>query len=211
MQRRCALAQNKAGAHIDPLLSISVRFSGLASRYQKGFCMASQTLEQEVLSFLLPHKTTILHDEKRTLIAIHSEDESTVIKNFSLNEWKVFLCLLRSFPFYASHEQLLASVTNLKVEESRSRLLAARSLDETGGCTNKRRWLQEFRPVIRALSTLRKKLTAFSLTITPARNMGYSITASSQEPQTETATEDIPSNLSLLQAVIQNQSFFSFS
>jgi hypothetical protein len=94
-------------------------------------------------------------------------------QQFTRNEWSLLLTLLASYPYYAPHEVLLASLTSLSSIDCHKRLQEAQ---KSGSQALK----QELKPVHRALSGIRAKLNKLypPLKISPIREVGYVLTSS---------------------------------
>jgi hypothetical protein len=112
-------------------------------------------------------------------VGVPSESASiccqTAMSLASIHEWSIFITLLVSYPHYAPHEVLLASLTSLSSTDCRKRLQEAEHL---GSKELKR----ELKPVHRALCGIRAKLFDFSpyLKISLIRDIGYTLTSSSE-------------------------------
>jgi hypothetical protein len=80
-------------------------------------------------------------------------------RQFSPNGVRVLLPILQAYPHYGSYEEILASLDNLTLEESRKRLQDNREVS--------------MRPVRRASGYIRKHLRPFGLSVHSSRNLGY--------------------------------------
>src|SRR5260370_24560709 len=107
-----------------------------------------------------------------TIIGMVSADAPHILAQQQLtkNEWSIFITLLVSYPHYAPHETLLASLTLLSPGDCRKMLQEA---EQVGPKTLKR----ELKPVHRALCGLRAKLNNLSpyLKISLIRDLGYAL------------------------------------
>jgi hypothetical protein len=126
------------------------------------------------LQGLLPAGYTLaLNQETRTLSLLTDGPTLVAEEQFSDNELRLIVPILESFPHYCPYEVLLShllsnTVTPVTIARSRQRLEEA----QMNGT-----WQQELRPVRRALSSLRGKLTSFNLSISNIRERGCSLTS----------------------------------
>lgn len=114
----------------------------------------------------------VLYKEIRTLTLL-SADVPDVLEQqqFTRNEWNILMAIIESLPYYTPYEVLLSRVTSLSVEDSRKRLQKA---EELGAKVMR----QELKPVHRALSGIRAKLSAISpyLKLSLIHSLGYTLT-----------------------------------
>lgn len=131
-------------------------------------------IDKSVLQNLLPAIYKLELNEKTRILNLLSTDSPHVLAQQQLtrNEWSIFITLLVSYPHYAPHELLLASLTLLSPGDCRKLLQEA---GQVGQKTLKR----ELKPVHRALSGLRAKLNKLSpdLKISLVRDLGYALTS----------------------------------
>ena len=125
------------------------------------------------LSTLLPQGSKLaLNLKTRTLSLISDGPLLVVEQQLSVNETRMILPLLFSFPHYCPYEVLLCYmfskvVTDTSIANCRQQLQEAQSQGI---------WQQELRPIRRAISSLRTKLSSFSLGISNIREGGCSLT-----------------------------------
>ena len=121
---------------------------------------------------LLPAgQTLVLNLETRTISLLSDGPILLVEQQLSANEMRLLVPMLHYFPHYCSYEVLLAHlstnvVTAASIERCRQRLQEAQACG---------RWEQELRPVRRALSSLRNKLSRLDLGISNMRERGCSL------------------------------------
>lgn len=130
---------------------------------------------------LPPEQTLVLDLDARTLSLLTAGPILILTKQFSVNELCVIVPLLDFYPHYCPYEVLLAYissnvVTSASIEYCRQRLQAA--LDQGT-------WLQELRPIRRALSAVRNKLKPFNLGISTVRERGCSLLSLAAVSQAE--------------------------
>ena len=133
--------------------------------------------ETKILHFSLPSllpgdSKLALSLETRTLSLISGGPLLLVGEQLSVNEMRMLVPILASFPHYCPYEVLLCYmfskvVTNASIAQCRQQLHEAQSQGT---------WLQELRPIRRAISSLRAKLSSFSLGISNIREAGCSLT-----------------------------------
>jgi hypothetical protein len=109
----------------------------------------------------------------RSLSLLSDGPQLVTGQQFSMNEMRIILPILESFPHYSPYEVLLSYlesdiVTADSIARCRKRLREAQEL---------RTWQQELRPLRRALSSLRQKLHVFNLEISNIRERGCSLTS----------------------------------
>jgi len=130
---------------------------------------------ESVLQGLLPASCKLELNAKTRMLSLLSTDHPHILaqEQFTKNEWNVLLTFLSSYPYYAPHEVLLASLTSLSPADCRKRLQEAQ---QSGAKSLKR----ELKPVHRALSSVRAKLDKLypPLKISLIRNLGYALTSS---------------------------------
>jgi hypothetical protein len=134
--------------------------------------------EARILHFTLPgllpaDHILALNLETRTLSLLSGGPQLVTDQRFSVNEMRVILPILESFPHYSTYEELLAYlesdvVTATSMARSRERLREAQNLGT---------WKQELRPLRRTLSSLRQKLRPLNLEISNIRERGCSLTS----------------------------------
>lgn len=121
---------------------------------------------------LLPlGQTLALNLEARTLSLLSDGPMLMLEEHLSVNEMRVLVPLVETYPYYCPYEVLLAhlysnSVSEASIAHCRQRLQEA---EERGI------WQQELRPIRRALSSLRSKLRHFGLGISNVRERGSSL------------------------------------
>lgn len=118
---------------------------------------------------LAPSQALIMNGEDRTLqlLTIMNERPTVVIQQqFSGNEWRVLIPILRAYPKYASYEVLLTALTNVPLAVSRQRLAEARQ---------NKTIRQELRAIRDALFNLSEKLVAFGFTYASIYERGYTL------------------------------------
>ena len=129
---------------------------------------------ESVLQVLLPASCKLELNVKTRMLSLLSTNHPHILaqEQFTKNEWSILLTLLSSYPYYAPHEILLASLTSLSPADCRKRLQAAQ---QSGAKILKR----ELKPVHRALSGVRTKLNNLypHLKISPIRDVGYVLTS----------------------------------
>jgi hypothetical protein len=121
---------------------------------------------------LPPGQTLVLNLETRTMSLLTDGPILLMEQQFSVNELRMIVPLLESYPYYCPYEVLLAYisanfVTEATIAHCRQRLQEALSRGT---------WQQELRPIRRALSSLRSKLEHFNLAISNIRERGCSLT-----------------------------------
>lgn len=128
-----------------------------------------------VLQGLLPASCKLELNTKTRMLSLLSTDHPHILaqEQFTKTEWIILLTLLRSYPHYAPHEILLASITLLSPTDCRKRLQEAQQ-------AGSKIFKQELKPVYRALSGIRAKLDKLhpSLKISLIRDVGYALTSS---------------------------------
>jgi hypothetical protein len=121
---------------------------------------------------LLPEDSKLaLSLETRTLSLISGGPQLMAEEQLSVNEMRMLVPILSSFPHYCPYEVLLCYmfskvVTDTSIAQSRQHLQEAQSQGT---------WLQELRPIRRAISSLRAKLSSFRLGISNIREGGCSL------------------------------------
>jgi hypothetical protein len=128
---------------------------------------------------LSPSRTLALNLEARTLSLLTEGPTLLMEQQLSVNELRVIVPLLESYPYYCPYEVLLAhisspTITPASIERCRQRLQEALS----SGI-----WQQELRPIRRALSSLRNKLHHFDLGISNVRERGCGLTSLGSRPR----------------------------
>jgi hypothetical protein len=135
-------------------------------------------IDNPALRSLLPTSYKLELNGDARILSLLSTDLPCILaqQQFTKNEWSIFIILLVSFPHYAPHEQLLASITSLSPTDCRKRLQEAEQL---GSKALKR----ELKPVHRALCGIRAKLQDISpyLKISLIRCLGYALTSLSEQ------------------------------
>jgi hypothetical protein len=121
---------------------------------------------------LLPSGRTLVSNlETRTLSLLTDGPTLIMEQQFSVNEMRVIMPLLESYPHYCPYEVLLAHISSNFVTES-SIAHCRQRLQEALSC---RTWQQDLRPIRRALSSLRNKLNHFDLGISSVRERGCTL------------------------------------
>lgn len=145
------------------------------ARYESNHAIAKDvqiTVDESVLQSLLPASCKLELNEKTRILNLLSTNSPHILAQQQLtkNEWSIFITLLVSYPHYAPHETLLASLTLLSPGDCRKILQEAEQVEPK---TLKR----ELKPVHRALSGLRAKLNNLSpyLKISLIRDLGYAL------------------------------------
>ena len=128
---------------------------------------------------LPPSRTLALNLEARTLSLLTEGPTLLMEQQLSVNEMRVIVPLLESYPHYCPYEVLLAhissnTVTPASIELCRQRLQEALSRGT---------WQQELRSIRRALSSLRNKLHRFNLGISNVRERGCGLTSLGSRPR----------------------------
>lgn len=133
------------------------------------------SVAESILQSLLPSDHKLELNAKARMLSLLNTHAPHILaqQQFTRNEWSIFLTLLASYPYYAPHEVLLASLTSLSPADCRKRLQAAQ---QSGAKILKR----ELKPVHRALSGTRAKLNNLYpyLKISLIRDVGYALTSS---------------------------------
>jgi hypothetical protein len=133
----------------------------------------SLPIEETVLQKLFPAGYKLEWNQRIRLLSLLQIDPPHILaqEHFTKNEWNILIALLVSYPQYAPHEILLASVTSLSVDDCRTRLQKAR---QRGTQALKR----ELKPVQRALCGIRVKIINLSphLRVALIRDAGYMLT-----------------------------------
>jgi hypothetical protein len=134
--------------------------------------------EAKIIHFSLPGlleavQILALNSETRILFLLFEGPKLIVDQQFSINELRIILPILESFPHYSPYEVLLAylvsdAVTANSIARCRENLQKAQTLGT---------WQQELRPLRRGLSSLRQKLHPFDLEISNIRERGCSLTS----------------------------------
>ncbi|GCE20970.1 hypothetical protein [Dictyobacter kobayashii] len=134
--------------------------------------------EPNIVHFRLPgllpeDQILALNLNTRTLSLLVDGPQQIMEQQFSVNEIRVMVPIMESYPHYCPYEVLLSyiisnSVTSTSVARCRQRLQDALNNDT---------WHQEMRPIRRALSSIRGKLHSFDLEISTIRERGCSITS----------------------------------
>jgi hypothetical protein len=132
---------------------------------------------KQSLQSLLPPGYKLELNSKIRILSLLRADSPTILRQvqFTKNEWSIFLTLVMAYPHFASNETLLASITSLTPIESHQRLQEAKLM---GTKALKR----ELKPVYRALSGIRAKLTYLcpELQISPIRGLGYTLVSKNE-------------------------------
>jgi hypothetical protein len=132
------------------------------------------SIAEFVLQALLPSDYKLELNAKARILNLLSTHAPHLLaqQQFTKNEWSILLTLLASYPYYAPHEVLLASLTSLSSSVCHKRLQEAQ---KSGSQALK----QELKPVHRALSGVRAKLNKLypPLKISPIREVGYVLTS----------------------------------
>ena len=125
------------------------------------------------LQNLLPHSYILEVDYDSRMFCVISKDPPHLVSSQQLtrNEWSILMSLLSFHPHYAPHNALLSSITLLSLSDSGKRLQEAQRMGPDA-------FKRELKPVHRALSSLRPKLSKLSpmLKISLIRGLGYSLT-----------------------------------
>ena len=133
------------------------------------------SIAESVLQGLLPSEYKLELNATARMLSLLSTRAPHILaqQQFTRNEWSILLTLLASYPYYAPHEVLLASLTSLSSLDCHKRLQEAQ---KSGSKALK----QELKPVHRALSGIRAKLDKLypPLKISPIRDIGYVLTSS---------------------------------
>jgi hypothetical protein len=133
------------------------------------------SIAESVLQALLPSDYKLELNATARMLSLLSTHAPHILaqQQFTRNEWSILLTILASYPYYAPHEILLASLTSLSSIDCHKRLQEAQ---ESGSKALK----QELKPVHRALSGIRAKLDNLypPLKISPIREVGYVLTSS---------------------------------
>lgn len=126
------------------------------------------------LQGLLPtgHKLA-LNLEIRTLSLLSDGPVLIAEQQFSDNEIRLIVPILKSFPHYCPYEVLLSHLSSNTVNAASIALWRQRLEEAQINGT----WQQELRPIRRALSSLRNKLHRFGLEISNVRERGCSLTS----------------------------------
>lgn len=136
---------------------------------------ACLSLAESVLQGLLPSAYKLELNATARILSLLNTHAPHILaqQQFTKNQWSILLTLLASYPYYAPYENLLASLTSLSSTDCHKRLQEAQ---ESGPKTLK----QELKPVHRALSGIRAKLSKLypPLKISPIREVGYVLTSS---------------------------------
>ncbi|HYU71269.1 MAG TPA: hypothetical protein VEL31_01195 [Ktedonobacteraceae bacterium] len=124
------------------------------------------------LNLLPPGHTLVLNLKTRTLSLLCEGPVQIMEQQLSVNEIRVIVPILETFPHCCPYEVLLSNialntVSPVVVTRCRQRLQEAMKLGT---------WQQELRPIRRALSSLRNKLDSFDLEISTVRERGCSLT-----------------------------------
>ena len=135
-------------------------------------------IDNPALRSLLPTNYQLVLNGNVRILSLLSTDPPHILaqQQFTKNEWSILIILLDSYPHYAPHEQLLASMTSLSLPDCRKRLQEAEQL----GMKELKR---ELKPVHRALCGIRAKLRDFSpdLKISLIRGLGYALTSAEKD------------------------------
>lgn len=133
------------------------------------------SITESVLQALLPSDYKLELNATARILSLLSTHTPHILaqQQFTRNEWSLLLTLLASYPYYAPHEVLLASLTSLSSTDCHKRLQGAQ---KSGSKALK----QELKPVHRALASIRAKLNNLypPLKISPIREVGYVLTSS---------------------------------
>lgn len=133
------------------------------------------SIAESVLQGLLPSDYKLELNTKARMLSLLNTHTPHILaqQQFTKNEWRILLTLLASYPYYAPHEVLLASLTSLSSLDCHKRLQEAQK-------SGSRVLKQELKPVHRALSGIRAKLDKLypPLKISPIREVGYVLTSS---------------------------------
>jgi hypothetical protein len=133
------------------------------------------------LSHLLPEDHLLVLNEQIHVLSLLTIGPSIITQQqLTVNEMRIVIPILKSFPQYCPYEVLLLqlfadTVTPISLRSWQQRLSKARSLGT---------WQREMRPLRRTLSSLRGKLRAFDLEISTVREMGCSVTRLTPTPIT---------------------------
>ena len=120
---------------------------------------------------LLAGQKLVLNLEIRTLSLLTDGPALIMEQKLSVNEMRMIVPLLESYPFYCPYEVLLAYISSNVVTEA-SIAHCRQYLQEA---LSRGTWQQELRPIRRALSSLRSKLEYFDLGISTVRESGCSL------------------------------------
>jgi hypothetical protein len=120
---------------------------------------------------LPPVRTLVLNLGTRTLALLTDGPTLMMEQRFSLNELRVMVPLLESYPHYCPYEILLAHISANVVTEASIAYCRHRLQEALSRGTRQ----QELRPLQRALSSLRNKLEHFELGISNVRERGSSL------------------------------------
>jgi len=132
--------------------------------------------ETKILHFSLPdlfpgNSKLALSLETRTLSLISDGPQLIVEEQLSVNEMRMLVPILTSFPHYCPYEVLLCYMFSKVVTDT----AIARCRQQLHEAQSQGTWLQELRPIRRAISSLRAKLSSFSLGISNIREGGCSL------------------------------------
>ena len=125
---------------------------------------------------LAPQVELVLYEERRTLQLLHVKNglpQKVVVQRFSRNEWCVLIPVLRAYPGYVAHAELLAELTNTPRSQVEPHLEEARRVKILG---------QELRFVRDAISHADRKLIEFGFTIAPVHELGYTLALLQENP-----------------------------
>ncbi len=114
-----------------------------------------------------------LNLETRTLSLLSDGPQLLMQQQFSDNEMRLIVPILKSYPHYCPYEVLLSHISSDTVTAATIARCRQR-LEEAQKCG---RWQQELRPIRRALSSLRNKLHPFELEVSNIRERGCSLTS----------------------------------
>ncbi len=133
------------------------------------------SVAESIVQSLLPSDYKLELNAKARMLSLLNTHAPHILaqQQFTRNEWSLLLTLLASYPYYAPHEVLLASLTSLSPADCRERLQEAQQLGSKA-------FKQELKSVHRALSGIRAKLDKLypPLKISPIREVEYVLTSS---------------------------------
>jgi len=147
-------------------------------KVQNFFTKQGKEVVAKIIHFPLPGllpagEILALNLETRTLSLLSAGPVLVMERQFSINEIRLLLAILESFPHYSPYEALLSHISSNIVTASS----IAHYRQHLQEAKNRGTWQQELRPIRRALSSLRNKLHCFNLEISNIRERGCSLTS----------------------------------
>lgn len=134
-------------------------------------------IDTSILEELVPAGFKLELNQRDRILSLLDTHSPCILaqQQFTRNEWKILLVLLASYPYYASNEALLASISSLSSVDCTRRLQEAQQLGQ-------RVLKQELKPAYRALAGIRTKLSQFcpQPRISLVRGLGYALIASEE-------------------------------